>query len=314
MAPDCIVVGNGNDPHAEAVITAVNRRNRIPLVVDAARLERQPYCLTRGSLGLADQFEALSWQTPLRGWIRRLAPPNWRGPVPGHSIEATEKDAWLELLSAILHAPNLDWLSAFVSLMRSDNKVLQYLMAEQLGIDVPEWVVTDSVDDVRIRDPLVLKPLGSGHYLDPTGRPRVVYTHAVEPPHLSGDWEGWAALAGAPFIVQRRIDVKLHLRVVTVKDEAWVCILEATNSDDWRRDAAAHRSFQPAHHGDWIEVKRLALDIAAAFRLRFSSQDWLVDGSAFWFIDLNPAGQWLFLPPPVSSSVTAGIADWLCSR
>lgn len=46
--------------------------------------------------------------------------------------------------------------------------------------------------------------------------------------------------------------------------------------------------------------------------LGFSSQDWIVDrdGTA-WFIDGNPAGQWLFLPPEVSTPATDAIASWL---
>jgi hypothetical protein len=50
--------------------------------------------------------------------------------------------------------------------------------------------------------------------------------------------------------------------------------------------------------------------LSAALGVGYSSQDWIedVDG-AHYFLDLNPGGQWLFLP--FADEVTAAIADWL---
>jgi hypothetical protein len=44
----------------------------------------------------------------------------------------------------------------------------------------------------------------------------------------------------------------------------------------------------------------------------FTSQDWIeTDRGEHVFLDLNPAGQWLFLPEQVSDSATRAIADFL---
>jgi len=44
-------------------------------------------------------------------------------------------------------------------------------------------------------------------------------------------------------------------------------------------------------------------------------QDWIVDeADTAWFVDGNPAGQWLFLPEPVGAAVTERIAEWLVSN
>jgi hypothetical protein len=46
--------------------------------------------------------------------------------------------------------------------------------------------------------------------------------------------------------------------------------------------------------------------------LGYSSQDWVIapTGAAL-FLDLNPAGQWLFLPADVAEAATTAIARWL---
>ncbi|HVE45526.1 MAG TPA: hypothetical protein VNA57_02100 [Acidimicrobiales bacterium] len=52
--------------------------------------------------------------------------------------------------------------------------------------------------------------------------------------------------------------------------------------------------------------------MAGALGVGYSSQDWVVDRSGQpWFLDLNPGGQWLFLPEPAASAVTASVAAWL---
>jgi hypothetical protein len=46
----------------------------------------------------------------------------------------------------------------------------------------------------------------------------------------------------------------------------------------------------------------------------YSSQDWIVTATGVsHFIDLNPAGQWLFLPNPGAREITDAIAEWLSS-
>ena len=109
---------------------------------------------------------------------------------------------------------------------------------------------------------------------------------------------------------RHRIEAKAHLRIVTVGGRAWVFELDASALPlDWREEPRAHR--------DWIiaercEQARSAARLAAAMQVGYSSQDWIVatDGRCV-FLDLNPSGQWLFLPDPAANEVTVAIAEWL---
>lgn len=121
--------------------------------------------------------------------------------------------------------------------------------------------------------------------------------------------ERLVALAGAPFLVQEQIPAQRHLRVVTLQERAWCCALQADRLPvDWRRDDAAHHSFELSSDG---EVEQAALRLAHDMGLGYSSQDWIDTGNGAVFIDLNPAGQWLFLPEPVSGAVARAIAEHL---
>lgn len=111
-------------------------------------------------------------------------------------------------------------------------------------------------------------------------------------------------------MVQPMIDARLHLRVVTVADRCWVAELDAAGLPlDWRASAEAHSSFQASDHS---VVAEEAARLAVALDVGYSSQDWLIDANAnAYFLDLNPAGQWLFLPDEISNAVTRHIAEWL---
>lgn len=40
-------------------------------------------------------------------------------------------------------------------------------------------------------------------------------------------------------------------------------------------------------------------------------QDWMVDDDGPVFTDINPGGQWLFLPSGVAMPATQTLAEWL---
>ena len=54
-----------------------------------------------------------------------------------------------------------------------------------------------------------------------------------------------------------------------------------------------------------------SLRLAEAVGVRQSSQDWILADEGAYFIDLNPVGQWLFLPSPVADAGTSMLAAWL---
>jgi phosphoribosylaminoimidazole carboxylase (NCAIR synthetase) len=210
-------------------------------------------------------------------------------------------------LVTIARLPELTWLSPLDVLFAAEDKLAQQAACRALGIAVPPTVLVTRPHRIptELGEWLVVKPMAAGHFRDATGVGRVV--HATEM-HRSD--ERLELLAGAPFLVQERVRARMHLRVVTVDRQAWVCELDAADLPlDWRADEAAHSSFTPASRPT---IASKALELAQRLQLGYSSQDWVIDldGSAS-FLDLNPAGQWLFLPPETAGQATTAIANWL---
>lgn len=241
-----------------------------------------------------------------RGWIRRLAPAGWDHGVRLGSHRAAVLASRLTLLAALVRDPALTWLTGVDDLFAAENKIVQYRAAITVGIRVPEFAVSGDRSELsrQLGEPFVLKPLGPGDFTNEDGQPQVVFVRETREADL-----GEVDLLDAPFLAQRRVRAKLHLRVVTVAERGWVAELDATDLPlDWRSHGPAHSSFRASSR--WKDVE-LAAVLLAALRTGFTCQDWVVDDEGPVFLDLNPGGQWLFLPAEVAEPVSAALAAWL---
>ena len=239
--------------------------------------------------------------------MRRLSAPGWRAGTTGGSRDAAVRAAHVALVVALASHPLVDWLTPYPRLFATENKLRQAAHARRLGIRTPRTAVVSDRHEIPVElgDPIVAKPLGPGQFIRGDGDARV-FSSA----ELARDDPRLAALAGAPFLLQERLRARRHLRIVTCGARAWSCALDADEvSLDWRRDDDAHDSFVP-NRNPVVESQALAL--ARDLGLGYSSQDWIDDGTdTAAFIDLNPAGQWLFLPAPVCAEVSEAIAAHL---
>ena len=301
---NAIIVGEVGDPHVEAVVSSLKRS---AVILDAASLSSTEYELRDGVLHVgSNATSAIDPKHLARGWIRRLAPVTWMVDVGVESREAASRAAWLTLLSAILRSDSVDWLSRVDSIARAENKLVVDDAARACAVPMPRTVVTNSAARLAALevDSVVVKPLGPGHYIE-GGIAYNVFAKSVSLAAITD-----ANLKDAPFLVQERLRATRHLRIVTVRNEAWAAALDADGLPlDWRAEPSAHEAFT-----DWKldeATRHRALMVTARLGLGFSSQDWVVTQSGTYLLDVNPGGQWLFLPSAVSSSVAQAIASWL---
>jgi glutathione synthase/RimK-type ligase-like ATP-grasp enzyme len=298
-----LIVGSPSDEHASAVLKEVGER-ATTVFVDASVLASGDWLWADG-FQVGTEFEGR--RTPRKGWLRRLAPPDWHHGVEIGTLRGVETQAGLQLLAAIADAESgIEWLTGYWATMRAENKLIQYGVASRLGVRVPATRVTADPADLRVLgDRVVMKPLGIGAYTK-DGVPHAVHARLVE----QGD-ASLRGLSAAPYIAQQHIDAVRHLRVPTVLHRSWPCELGATGLPlDWRADHDAHSAWRTCPDGETVGA--LAVQVAAGLELGYSCQDWIEDADGeVWLVDVNPGGQWLFLPDDTAVAVTRALADWL---
>lgn len=306
MTADILIIGDRADPHVEDVIRRLDP-DRVA-VTDAASLADTDYLLTADHLELTDQQTIFS-SGAARGWVRRLAPPDWGHGHHTGSRQAAAQAATISLIAGMTRLGGIAWLTHIDPLLIAESKLVQIQAAITLGIRTPRTLVTGSNTHAQrhLGPKVVIKPLGPGHFTTDDGAGAVAFATAVD----LRDPE-FADLGPTPFIIQEKIPAQTHLRVVTVNDRCWVAELNADGRPmDWRAQDAAHQSFQTSQ-ADRKSVTAAATALALNLDLGYSSQDWIVtpDDSEV-LLDVNPAGQWLFLPDSLGSDVSSAIASWL---
>lgn len=303
-----VVVGSLDDQHVDRVVRRLPAQSTV--VVDAQTL---PDVLVHidDELTVAKDLTgspvSIGSTNQVRGWIRRLSPAAWdHGAVIG-SRRAAELAAQLACLSLILRDPMIEWLTPIDTQLSSENKMLQARAARAAQIPSPTAIIGGSPEylEFRLGPQAVVKPLGPGNY-EEAGTQHVVYTQAVTTNSLSR-----LCTLNPPFLTQKLVQAERHLRIVTVAERTWGAALPANGLPlDWRSSDAGHSSFVPYDltRGEVDSAQRIARQLG----VRYSAQDWLytVDGEAT-FIDLNPGGQWLFLPAKVAEEITVELAEWL---
>lgn len=303
-----IVVGDGEDPHVRVVVEQLPGAGLV--IIDAVRVPAIMARLGPTSTTITNVTGApveIRPDAAVRGWIRRLAPAGWNHGVTLGSHRSAVLAARLALLAAVLRDTAVDWLTAVDDLFNAENKIVQYRAAIASGARVPDFLVSGRPTDLSdyLGQRFVLKPLGPGNFEDDHGDQQVVFVREIQAAGLNA-----VDLLDAPFLAQRTVRGRCHLRVVTVGESAWAAELDATGLPlDWRADGPAHRSFHAS--SQWGEVERAAVTLASTLRAVFTSQDWIVDDAGPAFLDLNPGGQWLFLPDEINAPATTALAEWL---
>lgn len=299
-----LLIGDASDPHLAAVAAAVPAQGTV--VVDAATVTDVVEHLTLERTELSDLTGSsciLSTQ-PVRGWLRRLAPAGWDDRAVMGSKQAAVLASRMALLAGLMRTEAISWITPIGAGFAAENKLVQYRTARFLGLLVPDTTfhVNATALAADLGEPFVVKAMGPGAYRDDADQQRVVYSRCVTTADLAE-----SDLAAAPFLAQRYVDAQVHLRIVTVGAAAWTSALDASDRPmDWREQDSAHDSFQPA--AGYETTERDAVILADALGCGYTSQDWIVDDDGVHFIDLNPGGQWLFLPQPTADAVTAALA------
>ena len=302
--PQCpLLVGSESDTHLRIVAERLREQNTEPVIFDADSIAKTGYSLSPNKLVISG--EAIGMES--RGWLRRVAPNRWTtGELVG-SVADVSLRTRVRLVAAIARHGNRKWLTSIDKLQAAEDRVRQLAVACQIGIATPPTMVSADPFEIRhaLGDEVVLKPLATGAFVNADGQPQTVHTTL-----LTSDILVYGDFKDAPFIAQKKVKVCKHLRVVTAGSVAKTAALEADCWPlDWRAAEEAHSSWAPTESP---EVETQAMHLAAKLGVGFSSQDWLVprEGSSL-FIDLNPAGQWMFLPESVADPITDQIVNFL---
>lgn len=210
-------------------------------------------------------------------------------------------------------------LDPFWNKARADNKPYQLRLAQQLGLEIPETVVSNDPEAVRafarragpVVTKMLVQPLATESRLDGESEP--VFTTAL----TDADLAQLDGLDLCPMIFQAQVANQLDVRVTIVGTRVFSAALDAEarggGDPDWRRQSYA-LDRAPA----WApyELPRAIADqlirLLDHFGLNYGAVDLIVrpDGRHV-FLELNASGSFAFLGDDQAIAIAGAIADVL---
>lgn len=303
--PTLLIIGSLTDVHVQRVCQRLDRRCN-PLVIDystyLSHFRASLHINSAGTAAVAGNFDlcdirAIWWRRPLK----------FRFPLSddetlAEHLEYQASFFWTSLLDAL--PETTVWYNDWKADFAIDRNLCQLLVAKRCGFLIPRTLMTSSIEEAEA-------------FLESTG-PAIVKHFAGSKTHwrptalatLAALRERWAKIH-YPVILQERIDGVLEYRAVVVDGHVVAAEYDMTGATypfDVRVNQAVPCKKQSLP--DVVEsALRTFMHISGlrfgAFDLRCTS-----DG-AFYFLEVNPAGQFVYLDDRAGTDITGLLASAL---
>jgi hypothetical protein len=223
--------------------------------------------------------------------------------------EQLARHQWAAFMRSFMLFSRCRWMNDPVATYRAETKPLQLAIAADLGFRVPRTIVGNTpvgLTDMGSPTTTVAVKTLDTMLIRQGGQQAFSYTQIV-----SVDRIRIAELASAPLIFQQALDAKLDLRVTVVGDRIFC--------------ASVTREGKPIH-GDWRLEKRdaeftdYALPPAVSERCRqlvnvlglsFGAIDLALQAGEYFFLEINPTGEWAWLTEHAAQPIDEAIASHL---
>ncbi len=210
--------------------------------------------------------------------------------------------------------PDKLWVSDYWNIMRSNSKIYQIQVAHRLGFLLPATLITSSSNQalafVKSRQNVVVKPLNI-EFVRKDGKLQAAYAARLS--YSAGlDFSG---LKVSPVIFQEELQ-GLDVRVTVVADQVFPCIIEKIggmkDTLDWRKGFyVGNIVFR--RDGEFPEdLVQKCIQMVGEMGLKFGAFDFIKDiNGDYWFLEINPNGQWGFVEEATGMPISRAIARLL---
>lgn len=311
-----LVVSSTVDEHATAVLQQLDRIAAPATLLDLASFPgrmsmRQAYDPDGDdstTLTLANGH-AIDLASVNVVWWRRPRPFEVDAAIrrPGHRMFAYNESH--EAFAGLWLTLDADWVNHPTSTETAARKPYQLRLAQAVGLSIPRTLITN--DPAAARAFVASQPGQTVYKSFSATQQDWRETRLLR----ADEVEGLDNVAYAPVIFQEYVPADVDLRVTVIGDAIFPAAIHSQDSSypvDFRMDMSAARVEatclpQAVEHGLKALMARLGI-VYGAIDMRRTPE------GAYVFLEVNPAGQWLFIESRTGQPITTALADHLAAR
>ena len=311
----CLIITDRFEPTADCLLAELRRRD-IPCL--RWNLDRFPLdsSLTyrfddgRFSASISSDGRNVDLDSIGSVWCRGFRPAGFPDGLNEEDLKFVEHESQ-RVFDALLTLLNVPWINHPQCHARANSKPAQLRVAQDIGLDIPPTVITNDPQEVRdfvakTSTATVYKAHSQSLNLEPG---KALYTGLMTDKEL----DRLDLIRVSPGIFQAFVPKAYEVRATVVGSRIFAGKIESQSNEetrvDWRRrpyDIEKEPIVLPA------EIEAKIFRFMQSFGLIYGAFDFIVtpDGRHV-FLEVNPAGQYLWVEATTKLPITAAIVDVL---
>lgn len=219
--------------------------------------------------------------------------------------EQLKRSQWSAFIRNLIVFDKAVWVNHPVAIYRAENKLFQLKIAEKCGLTIPETYMGNSLPQCIDPDNMyIVKSLETALFYEGDNE---MFTYSSM---VSGHELLHAEIKVAPIIVQEYLHSKIDLRVTVIGG----CIFAVSITKqgealvgDWRKSNKDNLDYMP------VELPRIVksqiMELMNSLDLSFGGLDFALVGDTYYFIEVNPTGEWGWLASSAGIPIDKAIVD-----
>lgn len=311
-----LIISTAEDPHARAVTGHIEELGERVRLVDLSRFPQHAHltvrytCCGKRAFELGDSDEPAGLDEYGSVWWRRPQQPDLGSDIPDATHRLFAANEIHEALAGLWYALDAHWINDPARDHVAHRKVKQLRVAQDAGLRIPDTLITSD-------------PAAARSYIDRRGYRGVIYKSFSA---LEDEWRETRVLRAeelrlldyvryAPVIFQEYVEAVYDIRATVVGRRIFAAAIHSQETDypvDFRMDME-NAAIEPIELPD--EVSSRLLDYMSRLGLVYGAIDLRLrpDGE-YVFLEVNPAGQWLFVEEKTGQPIAAAMAEALVRR
>lgn len=212
---------------------------------------------------------------------------------------------WTAFLRYLIVFENAKWLNNPADIYKAEIKSYQLYIANKIGFNVPETIITNKISE-PLHDIVAIKSIDTAIVNIDTNE-GFVYTELYDKEELTEE------AFSSPFFIQEGIVPKIDIRATVVEEEVIAIKIsdkkEKSSIDiDWRRlkNELSYELFELPE-----TVENLCRELLKKLNLKFGGIDLVLQNEKFFFIEINPTGEWSWLQQTTGVKIDSVIVNSL---
>lgn len=312
-----LIISDNLDAHADAVEEHLNRHHAtfFRLNLDQASLEntKLTYQANEDVWKIKTETHNITDRDITAIWSRRLSLPTDPKQEPGHT-ERIWRGEWTRTLHWFYYSiQNRPWFPPFANAIKASHKLVQFREAKKVGLEIPPFILSNSKPDIlkfaTTTNDIALKSLAQDVY-PINGDLFGLFVNRLSPEEL----QDFSEKEEAPIFLQQYMPKSFEVRVTTVGNRHFACKIESQCSPrtqvDWRRYDLARTPHSDIELPN--EIANNLTELLKRLGLNFGGSDFIVTEDGKWFfLEVNPNGQWLWLESLTGQPISQAISNLL---